>query len=160
MQNLYNFQTANSLLQNLPSGVSSMVGRTLRNGCDRIANNATLPGGSSGFTTTDGIVITPRCFAENYLVTNPSFGTANIADNFGHSNYQSGQIQVTARPVQGMSLQATYGLSKTMTLPGSGYTDPLNRQADYGESLNSIGQDFRANATIELPIGSEQAGGR
>jgi hypothetical protein len=148
MQNLYNFQAANSLLQGLPSGVTSMVGRTLRNGCDRIAN-----GLASGFTTTDGIAITPRCFAENYLVTNPSFGTANISYNFGRSNYQSGQVQFTARPVQGVSIQGTYSLSKTMVMPGSGYTDPLNRRLDYGESLNSIGQEFRANSTIEMPIG-------
>ncbi len=125
-----------------------MVGRTLRNGCDRIANGVT-----SGFTTTDGIVIAPRCFAENYLVTNPSFGTATIAYNFGRSNYQSGQVQFTARPVQGVSIQGTYSLSKTMVQPGSGYTDPLNRKLDYGESLNSIGQEFRANSTIELPMG-------
>jgi hypothetical protein len=148
MQSLYNFQTVGSGLQGLPSGVTSMVGRTLRNGCDRIANGTT-----SGFTTTDGIVIAPRCFAENYLVTNPSFGTATIAYNFGHSNYQSGQVQFTARPLQGMSIQGTYSLSKTMVQPGSGYTDPLNRKLDYGESLNSIGQEFRANSTIELPIG-------
>jgi hypothetical protein len=148
MQNLYNFQAVNSQLQALPSGVTSMVGRTLRNGCDRIANGLT-----NGFTTTDGIAITPRCFAENYLVTNPSFGTANISYNFGRSNYQSGQVQFTARPVQGVSIQGTYSLSKTMVMPGSGYTDPLNRRLDYGESLNSIGQEFRANSTVELPMG-------
>ena len=152
MQSLYNFQAANSLLQSLPSGVSSMVGRTLRNGCDRLAN-PNIPVSSQTFTLSDGTVIAPRCFAENYLVTNPSFGTANISYNFGRSNYQSGQVQFTARPVQGVSIQGTYSLSKTMVMPGSGYTDPLNRRLDYGESLNSIGQEFRANSTVELPMG-------
>jgi hypothetical protein len=122
--------------------------RLLRNGCDRLANPALV----NSFVTPTG-TITARCFPENYAITNPQLSTANYAGNYGHSNYQSGQFQFTVRPIQGVSVQGTYSLSKTMALPGSGYTDPLNRQLDYGASLSSVGQEFRSNGTFELPIG-------
>ena len=86
-------------------------------------------------------------------MTNPSFGTANIAYNFGHSNYQSGQVQFTARPVQGISIQGTYSLSKTMVHAWIRIHRSPEPRLDYGESLNSIGQEFRANSTVELPMG-------
>src|SRR6185295_16358928 len=56
-------------------------------------------------------------------------------------------------PVQGVSVTATYSLSKTMQQPGSGFTHPLRPEWDYGPSNNSIGREFRANGTVELPIG-------
>jgi len=122
--------------------------RILRNGCDRMAN-----GLAGGFTTPEGVAITPRCFPENYAITNPQLNRATLATNFGYSNYNSGQIQFTARPIQGVSLQGTFSLTKTMQLSGSGFTDPLNRHLDYGASANDIGKEFRANGTFELPIG-------
>jgi hypothetical protein len=122
--------------------------RLLRNGCDRLAN----PALANSFVTPQGTVAA-RCFPENYLITNPQLSTANYAGNYGKSNYQSGQLQFTARPVQGVSIQGTYSLSKTMSHPGSGFTDPLNRNLDYAASLSSVGQEFRSNGTIELPIG-------
>jgi len=122
--------------------------RILRNGCDRMAN-----GLSGGFTTPEGVVITPRCFPEDYIITNPQLSGANLATNFGHSNYNSLQVQFTARPIQGVSFQGTFSLTKTMQLSGSGYTDPLNRQLDYGASNNDIGREFRGNGVFELPIG-------
>jgi hypothetical protein len=57
------------------------------------------------------------------------------------------------RPTHGLSLLATYGLSKTMVQPGNGFTDPLNPKLDFGKSLQSVGSDFRTNGTFELPIG-------
>jgi hypothetical protein len=124
------------------------VQRLLRNGCDRLAN----PALTNSFVTPQGTV-NARCFPENFVLTNPQLNTANYAGNFGRSNYQSGQLQFTARPVQGVSIQGTYSLSKTLGIPGSGFTDPINRQLDYGAGLNSVGQEFRSNGTIELPIG-------
>ncbi len=147
-------------LQADPTGLDPATGaafqtsqRVLRNGCNRLANNSTLPGGSSGFTLPDGTAITPRCFPENFIITNPQTASSIYAANYGYSNYDAGQITFTARPVQGVSIQATYGLSKTLSLPGNGYTDPLNKQLDYGTVLSSLGQDFKANGTVELPIG-------
>jgi hypothetical protein len=126
---------------------SGAAQRILRNGCDRIANGLTagfaIPGGS----------VTPRCFPENYILANPQLTQAVYATNYGKTNYQSGQLQFTARPIQGVSVQGTYSFSKTMSHPGSGFTDPLNPQFDYGVSGNSVGQEFRSNGTFELPMG-------
>ena len=124
------------------------VQRLIRNGCDRLAN----PALTNSFVTPQGTV-NARCFPENYILTNPQLNTANYAGNFGKSNYQSGQLQFTARPIQGVSIQGTYSISKTMSHPGSGFTDPVNRNLDYAASPNSVGQEFRSNGTIELPIG-------
>jgi hypothetical protein len=145
--------TTNNNAQDLPIDPSTgqvysgAAQRTLRNGCDRIANGLT-----TGFTI-NGTTINPRCFPENYIITNPQLTQAQYAKNIGHTNYQSGQFQFTARPVQGVSVQGTYSFSKTMAQPGSGFTDPLNPQYDYGVSNTSVGQEFRTNGTFELPIG-------
>jgi hypothetical protein len=124
--------------------------RALRNGCDRIANGLT-----TGFTDpSNGAAIGPRCFAENYLTANSQWGAGSIyATNLGYSNYNSVEATLTMRPIHGLSLQATYGFSKQMAQPGSGFTDPKNPKRDFGMSLNSVGSDFRTNGTLELPIG-------
>jgi len=123
--------------------------RVLRNGCDRLAN---------GFTTvfpdpSTGVAIPARCFPENYFVANPQLTTAMYAKNLGHTNYNAFEAQFTMSSTHGISLQATYGFSKTLAQPGSGFTDPLNITLDYGRTLSSIGNDFRTNGTVELPIG-------
>ena len=89
----------------------------LRNGCDRLA---------AGMTN-----IPTRCFPENYIVANPQLGTVTYNSNLGSSNYHSLQTQFNLRPVQGISFQTTYAWTKTMGLVPQGFTDPLNRDADY-----------------------------
>jgi hypothetical protein len=123
-------------------------GRVLRNGCDRIASS-----GSSNFSVGAGPVIPLRCFPENYLFPNPQLGTANYRTNTASSNYHSMQAQLTARPVQGVNIQATYTWSKSLGTPGSGNADPLNREADYARQFSSLTHDIRTNGTFELPIG-------
>jgi hypothetical protein len=141
-------------LQNVPidpaTGVTLVTSqRALRNGCDRIANNLT-----AGFTNPDtGLQILPRCFAENYFIANPQLSGAWWAENLGESTYNSLETQITMRPIHGLSLQATYGFSKTMTQPGNGFTNPLRPKDDYGKSLQSVGSDIRLNGTFELPVG-------
>lgn len=125
--------------------------RVLRNGCDRLANGFT-----NGFVNPDtGATLLPRCFAENYLTANPQWNSGNslYSTNLGHSDYNSVEVQLTMRPIHGLSMQTTYGFSKTMVQPGNGFTDPLNPSLDYGMSLNSVGHDLRSNGTFELPIG-------
>jgi hypothetical protein len=123
--------------------------RVLRNGCDRLAN-----GLATGFVNPDnGQSVTPRCFSENYFVQNPQWSTALYSENLGYSNNNSVEVQLTMRPVHGVSFMATYGLSKQMLQPGNGFTDPKNPERDFGLGNNSVGSDFRANGTIELPIG-------
>ena len=111
----------------------------LRNGCDRLA---------AGMTN-----IPTRCFPENYIVANPQLGTATYNSNLGSSNYHSLQVQFNMRPVQGISFQTTYGWAKTLGLIPQGYTDPLDRDADYTEAYLSVKHDLHTNGTFELPIG-------
>jgi hypothetical protein len=137
------------------TGLPLVTGQhALRNGCNRLANGATLPGGSAGFVDpATGQTITPRCFPENYFIANPQWSTALYSTNLGHSNYNSVEAQVTMRPTHGLSFQGTYGFSKTMVQPGNGFTNPLNPKLDYGVSGNSVGHDVRMNGTFELPVG-------
>jgi hypothetical protein len=121
--------------------------RLLRNGCDRIADNLYNPANPASATN-----IPTRCFPENYLISNPQFNGATYNANLGHSNYHSLQIQMTARPIQGISIQSTYSFAKSMQLQGSGYTDPRNRNLDYQRGREGP-HSIRMNGTIELPIG-------
>lgn len=129
-------------LQPLPAGVTFAAApsqRALRNGCDRIANGLTN--------------IPTRCFPEDYLIANPQFSTVTYNANLGHSNNQSLQINLNARPIQGITFTSTYSFSKTMELPGTGFTDPINRNAyDYQRGRGPL-HNFRTNGTFELPIG-------
>ena len=129
-----------------PQSVSNPLGgRILRNGCDRLAN---------GQTTVGAAIPTPlRCFPEDYLVANPQFTNANYNANTGSSNYHSLETQITVRPTPGTSVTGTYTWAKSMELPGTGWTDPLNRDADYRIASNHRGHEFRVNGTFELPIG-------
>lgn len=135
-----NTVTGNTL-QALPPGLTGVGRRVLRNGCDRIANGVTN--------------IPTRCFPENFLQMNPQLGAANPASryvtNSGSANYHSMQAQFTLRPAHGINFQGTYTWSRNMQQPGGGFTDPLNRAADY--AVTGRAHDFRANGGFELPIG-------
>jgi hypothetical protein len=125
--------------------------RLLRNGCDRLANPAVATVGFNNPTT--GAFIGPRCFPENYFIANSQWGAAPYATNLGYNSYNSLEVQITMRPLHGFSMQSTYGFSKTMNQPSSGFTNPLRPELDYGLSNNSVGSEFRTNGTLELPFG-------
>jgi hypothetical protein len=57
------------------------------------------------------------------------------------------------RPVQGISFQTTYGWAKTLGLVPQGWTNPLDRDADYTEAYLSVKHDLHTNGTFELPFG-------
>jgi hypothetical protein len=133
--------------------------RTLRNGCDRIANGFTIvqqttAGGAQ--VANSGASIPLRCFPEDYVITNSQFSGITYRANWNNSYYHSLQTQVTARPINGVSLQATWVWSKTMGLnvPGgqTNYVDPTNRQLNYFAQASSP-HSLRMNGTVELPIG-------
>jgi hypothetical protein len=63
------------------------------------------------------------------------------------------QGQVTLRPKQGITYQATYSIVKSLALPGSGYSDYRNEQLDYTDTSASHSHEFRSNGSFELPIG-------
>ncbi len=61
-------------------------------------------------------------------------------------------MQLTARPIQGVSTSATWVWAKSFSLPGSGYMDPNHRNLNYAvQGLNA--HSLRTNATVELPVG-------
>ena len=132
--------------------------RALRNGCDRIANGFTIvqqnaAGGAQ--VANSGPAIPLRCFAEDYLVTNPQFTGITYRTNSNNSYYHSLQAQMTAR-LSGVSFQGTWVWSKTMGLntPGgqTSYVDPVNRRLNYFAQASSP-HAIRMNGTFELPIG-------
>ena len=100
-----------------------------------------------------------RCFPENYLVANPQLQVAGATTgafyrtNSASANYHSMEAQFTLRPTHGFSAQTTYTWSKTMSTPGAGSANPLDRKGDYARAFSSVSHDLRTNGVIELPIG-------
>jgi hypothetical protein len=137
---------------NSPLG-TNISGRLVRNGCDRIATSG------PNYVPPSGPATPLRCFPENYLVANPQLQVAGATTgafyrtNSGSSNYHSMEAQFTLRPTEGFSVQSTYTWSKTMSTPGSGSANPLDRKADYARAFSSVAHDLRTNGVIELPFG-------
>src|SRR5262249_19700866 len=111
---------------NVPVGGTAPSQRILRNGCDRIANGLyyfSAPTSSPTVDRTSRLVgvgqgnIPTRCFPENYLVANPQAGAANYNANLARNNYHSLEVQLTMRPVHGLSFQGSYTWAKSMGLP-------------------------------------------
>jgi len=137
---------------------NNATGVVVRNGCNRIANGVT---GVTGTGTQAGVTVPnvqTRCLPENYLISNPQLNGATYTGNLGHQNYHSLQTQIQMRPVQGISFQGTWSWAKSLGTPGSGYTDPLNRDLDYSQGGGNFvtsepRHTFRMNGTFELPVG-------
>jgi hypothetical protein len=127
------------------SPITGVGGRLLRNGCDRMATGQA--------TVSAQLPIPMRCFAENYLTINPQLGTPTYITSSGNQNYHSLQIQATLRPTHGFSYQATYTWSKNLAMPGTTFTDPLDRNAEYSYAGSHRAHDFRSNGSFELPFG-------
>jgi hypothetical protein len=130
----------------LPAGIQTLSQRTLRNGCDRIANGLYNPASPASQTN-----IPTRCFPENYLAANPQLTNATYNTNLGRSNYHALQVQFSLRPTMGISLQSTYSWAKSMQV-GGGFTDPLMRDLDRQRGQEGP-HSYRMNGTFELPIG-------
>ncbi len=144
-------------------GGVALVG--LRNGCDRIANGASfvqqtitlnssgIPTGvafNSGFNASNATPL--RCFSEDWLISNPQFGTTNYIANLGHNNYHSLQVGVSTRPINGITMDATWVWAKAMNQPTTNYFDPSRQSLNFGAQANNL-HSLRTNGTIELPIG-------
>ena len=86
------------------------------------------------------------------MQSNPQFSTVTFNTNPGHSNYHALQTQITARPLQGTSMQATWIWAKSLYVPTGGYIDPSNRHYNF-QVQNINAHSLRMNGTIELPIG-------
>jgi hypothetical protein len=112
-------------------------------------SNAALPVLPTG---TVGSALRLNGFPENFISTNPQFGTMNLLNNSGHSNYHSFQAQVTMRPIQGFSGSMTYNWSKNLGELTT-YTNPVHRSQDYTNIGGNPAHSFRSYGTFELPIG-------
>jgi hypothetical protein len=106
--------------------------------------------------TAGGLLRSSGTFPENFIVANPQFGPILLRRNMDNSEYHSLQSQVTLRPTNGVSYQATYTWSKNLGVFSSGnygYRDPLNAFADYSLETNNRAHSFRSYGTFELPFG-------
>jgi hypothetical protein len=97
-------------------------------------------------------------FADNYILTNPQFGTSNLFTNSGYNNYHSFQAQVTTRPINGFSGSINYNWSKNLGLGVGAFNaltvaNPVDRAENYTNIGNNPGHSIRTNGTIELPFG-------
>jgi hypothetical protein len=94
---------------------------------------------------------------ENFIVTNPQFGTANMITNMSSNNYHSLQAQVTVQQPHGLNGQLTYTWSKNLGFVGYAtgptFTDPVDRRADYTLVTGDRTHDLRANGAFALPMG-------
>lgn len=145
--------TGAGTLVGLGPNLTGVTGRILRNGCDRLATGQTTVGPNEP--------VSLRCFPENYIYAIPQLGAtagAALETNSAFSNYHSMQAQVTLRPTQGFSYQATYTWSKTLGIPNgtSAFTDPSDRRADYTLLSSHRKHDIRLNGTFSLPIGPDK----
>jgi hypothetical protein len=69
------------------------------------------------------------------------------------NNYHSMEVQLTMRETHGVTLQGAYSWSRNTGVLGGGYTNPVDRHADYGLLGDTRKHDFRTNGTFALPIG-------
>ena len=143
----YQMRSSTTFQTNLANGNFLAIAQALNTLNYSQTGNPTLPAqqGLGGVLRLNG-------FPENFIATNPQFGTLGFYNNIGYSNYHSMQAQVSLRPVHGFSGQATYSWSKNLGLPPT-LTNPVDRAADYTTIGNNPGHSLRTNSTIELPIG-------
>jgi len=131
----------------LVTGAGGERGTVLR----RANKGFNVPGGTAVAGTS--LVVPAGFFPENWISLNPQFNQANYYTNSGSSIYHSMQAQATLRPTHGMSFQGTYVWSRALGVPGSTYTNPVEREEDYALSASHRTHDFRGNGIFELPIG-------
>ncbi len=103
--------------------------------------------------TDNGWLLRTAGLPENFIVTNPQFGTVNMYSNWGTANYHSLQAQVTMQPVHGVSFQMSYTWSKNLGNMGSAFTDPLDRTGDYTILSSDRPHVFTSYGNFDLPIG-------
>jgi hypothetical protein len=108
----------------------------------------------SSFTGEVGGLVRRAGLPENFIVTNPQFGSrtfggAAIIGNLNNSTYHSMQLAVTKRLSQGFTNQTTYTWSRTI---GTSISDPRNRSTKTLENFHRT-HDIRSNGTFELPLG-------
>jgi hypothetical protein len=110
----------------------------------------------TGLDPSHGGLLRASGFPENFIKTNPQFNDAFYITNYDRANYHSLEAQVTLRPVHGLSMQATYTLSKNLGTSGA-TTDPRNRNLDYTPLGSDRRHVFTTYGTFDLPFGPKRA---
>ncbi|MCL2878233.1 MAG: TonB-dependent receptor [Acidobacteria bacterium] len=97
---------------------------------------------------------------ENLIYTNPQLtgdlygqAGANLTANRLGSNYHSMQVQVTMRPVHGLSFQSTYTWSRNIARQG--ITDYRTMEHNYYLSSQHRSHTLNSYGTYELPLGAK-----
>src|SRR5262249_29386900 len=112
---------------------------------------------NSSFTGEIGGLLRRAALPENFIVTNPQFGSrtfggAAIVGNLNNSTYHSMQLAVTKRLSQGFTNQTTYVWSRSI---GTTIVDPRYRSTKTLQNFHRT-QAIRSNGTWQLPFGSNQ----
>ncbi len=89
---------------------------------------------------------------QNYLLY-PQFGSVNLLSNFNHNTWHSGNITVEKRYGRGLTLNASFNWSKSLS-----NDDGLAYYDREGKARTSYDQEkaFGAYVTYELPVGKGQ----
>jgi hypothetical protein len=165
----YQLRSSNTFRTNLAMGNWSGVATSLNTlnytqvGCDAgggAAGNCGLPPVDPSVTR--GSVMRLNGFPENFISTNPQFGTVNWFANMGNTNYHSVQVETTLRPTHGFQGTVNYTFSKNLGVPPNpfgalgptaAFTNPVDRHADYTVVNNNHPHILRTNGIVELPVG-------
>jgi hypothetical protein len=107
-----------------------------------------------------GAVLRQNNFPENFILTSPQFGAANLQSNMGYSNYHSMQAQVNIRPIYGITTSISYTWAKDLGNTGvagfgapSAYAVPWDRARDYALNASDRAHTLRSYGTFDLPVG-------
>ena len=89
---------------------------------------------------------------QNYLLY-PQFGTINYLSNFNHNTWHSGNFSIEKRYGRGVSLNATFNWSKSLS-----NEDPLSYYTRSGKARTPYDQELSFGGWIiyELPVGKGQ----
>jgi hypothetical protein len=124
---------------------------------DNVRGLANYLNTNSSFTGEVGGLLRRAGLPENFIVTNPQFGSqtfggAAIVTNLGNSTYHSMHVSVTKRLSQGFTNQTTYSWTKSL---GTYFMDPRSRS---GKALATFHRthEFRSNGAWQLPFGPNQ----
>jgi hypothetical protein len=138
---------------NLATGNFAAIAGTLAtsNGCSSATAGCLMPATPSGI---NGALLRYSGTQENFIYTNPQFGTANWVANRAHANYHSMQAQATLRPTHGLNFQVSYTWSRNLGDQGQ-ITDQFNRAADYGLLASNRTHNIATYGSYVLPLGAK-----
>jgi hypothetical protein len=165
----YQLRSASAFRTNLSMGNWSGVAGSLNTlnytqvGCPAAgaAGNCGLPAVDPSVTR-GSVMRLSGLFPENFISTNPQFGTVNWFANMGNTNYHSVQVETTLRPTRGFQGTVNYTFSKNLGVPPNpfgalgptaAFTNPVDRHGDYTVVNNNHPHILRTNGIVELPIG-------